>query len=196
MRYPGALVAGHRIGGNREALVGVVGGIKITDSTATFMPGVYILDQGDFETSGTSTLIGNDVTFIFTATDGFGNFGPAAEIGNLKIVGGTIADLNAPTSGYYQGMLFFQDQRAPCCQGAPLIQNSVLGGSETDFQGALYFPNQEIVYSGGSDLMDSCLQIVGAKVTFTGTSYINATYENCAAAGITMVAQYWVRLVE
>ena len=165
------------------------GGIKVSNSIVTFEPGVYILDQGDFETAGTSTLIGNDVTFIFTATDGAGNFGPADEIGNLNIVGGTIATLNAPTSGYYQGMLFFQDQRAPCCQGAPLIQNSVLGGSETNFQGALYFPNQEIVYSGGSDLMDSCLQIIGDKVTFTGTSFINATYENCATAGITKIGR-------
>ena len=181
------------------------GGIKVSNSTVTFEPGVYILDRGDFETAGTSTLqmgtvpdpvTGTGVIFIFTATDDFGDFGPADEIGNLKIVGGTIATLNAPTSGYYQGVLFFQDQRAPCCQGAPLIQNSVLGGSETNFEGALYFPNQEIVYSGGSDLMDSCLQIIGAKVTFTGTSIINATYENCAAAGITMIAQYWVRLVE
>ncbi|MCH9052193.1 MAG: hypothetical protein IIA72_14115 [Proteobacteria bacterium] len=172
------------------------GGIKITDSTATFLPGVYILDRGHFETSGTSTLIGDGVTFIFTATDGFGNFGPAAEIGNLKIVGGTIATLSAPTSGDYQGILFFQDQRAPCCQGAPLIKNSVLGGSETIFTGALYFPNQEIEYSGGSDTVETCMLLVSDKITFTGTSYLSSTPENCEAVGIDLITQYWVRLVE
>ena len=172
------------------------GGIKITNSVVTFNPGVYLLDRGDFETSGTSTINGTDVTFIFTSTDGAGALYDPAEIGNLKIVGGTIANLSAPTSGTYQGMLFFQDQRAPCCQGVPLITNEVLCGSEMNLEGAMYFPNQEIVYSGGGDLMDSCLQIIGAKVTFTGTSYINSTYENCLAAGVDLVQQYWVRLVE
>ena len=174
------------------------GGIKITDSTATFMPGVYLLDKGDFETSGTSTLIGTGVTFIFTATDGFGIFGPAADIGGLKIVGGTVATLSAPTSDTdpYQGILFFQDQRAPCCQGNTLISNDFLGGTEMNLQGAIYFPNQEIKFSGGASLMNSCLQIIGDKVTFTGTSYLNATETNCAAAGVTLIPQYWVRLVE
>jgi len=92
--------------------------------------------------------------------------------------------------------LFFQDQRAPCCQGNTLISNDFLGGTEMNLQGAIYFPNQEIKFSGGASLMNSCLQIIGDKVTFTGTSYLNATETNCAAAGVTLIPQYWVRLVE
>jgi hypothetical protein len=36
----------------------------------------------------------------------------------------------------------------------------------------------------------------GTKVTFTGTSYINSTVANCEAAGVRIIQQFWVRLVE
>ena len=172
------------------------GGIKITSSNVIFNAGLYIIDSGDLETAGTPTLEGTGVTFVFTATNGAGAPGNPNDIGGLKIVGGTTADLKAPISGDWQGILFYQDQNAPCCQGSVLIKNEILGGSETILQGAMYFPNQEVVYSGGSDTADSCFMLVANKVTFTGLSTISATVDNCNAAGITMAKQISVRLVE
>ncbi len=171
------------------------GGIKISNSVVTFNPGVYIIDSGELKVGGTSTLqmgpftAPQGVTFIFTAAD-------PNNIEGLDIEGGTIADLSAPTGGTYSGVLFFQDPAAPCCQGANLIENVVLGGSDTIFSGAMYFPSQELKYSGGSSTGGACLQIIANKVTFTGTSYLTADLSTCEAAGVTMVQQSWVRLVE
>ena len=38
--------------------------------------------------------------------------------------------------------------------------------------------------------------LVSDKITFTGTSYLSSTPENCEAVGIDLITQYWVRLVE
>jgi hypothetical protein len=167
------------------------GGLKFTNADVTFNPGVYILDAGDFEVGGTSTLNGVGVTFIFTAT-------AAADIGNLKLTGGTEATLIAPGpgSGLFAGVLFYQDQRALSFQGSNLIDNKSQGGSLTDMRGAMYFPNQEIVFTGGADTGDGCLQLVGRKVTFTGNGTIANTEQACIDQGVESMAQLRVRLTE
>ena len=167
------------------------GGITFHNATVTFNPGVYILDAGDFDVNGTSSLNGVDVTFIFTAT-------AASDIGNLKLTGGTEATLIAPGpgSGLYSGVLFYQDQRALSFQGSNLIDNKSQGGSLTDLRGAMYFPNQEIVFTGGAETGDGCLQLVGRKVTFTGNGTIANTEQACLDQGVENMAQLRVRLTE
>ena len=62
--------------------------------------------------------------------------------------------------------------------------------------GAIYFPSQEVEWAGGSALVNTCLQIVANNVTFIGTTSLNADTTNCAAAGVDLIQQRWVRLVE
>lgn len=156
------------------------GGIKINGGSVEFEAGTFVIDGGDFEAGGTATLTGTGVTFVFTADN-------PNDIGGLKITGGPTANLTAPGSegGLYAGVLFYQDQAAPSFQGAGLIRNSVLGGASTDFKGAIYFPNQEVVFSGGAGGTNSCLQIVARKVTFSG----NANIAHDPAACDTMSAE-------
>ncbi len=133
-------------------------------ATVNFNPGMYVIDGGDFLVTGSSTLIGDEITFFLT--------GSGTDYATVKFAGGTIADLSAPTDGDYEGILFYQDSSAPSFQGATLIDNQFLGGSDMELTGALYFPAQDLVYTGGSTIGSTCLQIIARKVTFTGNGSI------------------------
>ncbi len=157
-------------------------------ATVTFNPGIYIIDRDDFRAEGGSTLIGDGVMFYLTGT------GP--NYATVTFTGGTIADLSAPTSGPYEGILFYQDPNAPSSPGGSAILNTnqFLGGSQMELTGALYFPSQEVVFTGGSVVAGTCLQIVARKVTFTGTGVLG----NDCPADMTVqeIVSYRVTLVE
>jgi len=137
-------------------------------ATVEFNPGMYVIDGGDFLVAGNATLIGKEVTFFLT---GNGN-----DYATVKFAGGTVANLSAPTDGPYEGILFYQDSDAPSFQGATLIKNQFLGGSDMNLTGVLYFPAQDLVYTGGSTIGSTCLQIIARKVTFSGNGAID---NNC-----------------
>ncbi len=161
------------------------GGISTNGgANVTFEPGTYIIDGGDFSTKGNTTLTGDGVTFILTADD-------PANTGKVDIAGGTAADLVAPSTGTYAGVLFFQDPGSPSNNEA-----SVLGGSNMQFEGALYFPNQQVIFSGGSGVSPACLQIVARMVQFKGNGYIDNDPTRCDALNVKKVAQIRVRVVE
>lgn len=168
------------------------GNISVTNGTATFEPGVYVIYQGDLVTTGTPTLQGNGVTFIFTAPT-------SDKVGSVQFTGGTVADLSAPTAadgGPYVGILFFQDTIASSFKGGVLVNNTVLGGSDLELNGAMYFPRQEVTYSGGSGATMGCLQIVARKVTFEDNGVIHNDPTACADQGVKELQQVRVQLVE
>ena len=184
------------------------GGLRIAGGVTRFNPGVYVIDSGDLNISTggnvsvTNALAGEGVTFVMTATD-------PNDIGNVLLTASGVVTLNAPGSGghfpsnsahpdygTFPGILVFQDTRAPCCQGTQLKLNQFTGGTNMTLNGALYFPNQELVYTGGSAGSNACTQLVAAKVTFQGTSYLENDPADCAAAGVQTIAQTRVRLTE
>lgn len=138
-------------------------GLKLSNADVTFEAGTYYLED-DFDVSGTSTLTGEEITFVLT--------GSGKDYATVKFAGGTVADLSAPTSGPYEGVLFFQDPNAPSFKGNTMITNWFLGGSDMVFSGALYFPNQMLVYTGGADVGGGCLQMIGRKIKITGNAEI------------------------
>ena len=184
------------------------GGLKITGGATRFNPGIYVIDNGDLDisTGGNISVVnalpGEGVTFVLTATN-------ASDIGNVKLTANGNIDLFAPglaghfpsnsahpDHGAFPGMLMVQDSRAPCCQGANLRSNQVTGSPNMTLSGAIYFPSQELVFSGGSSNNGACTLLVGSKVTFNGTAYIENDPADCAAAGVDTFAQTRIRLVE
>lgn len=164
------------------------GGLKLTNtSNLTFAPGVYIIDRGKFETVGSSSLRGTGVTFILT--------GSGTNYATLSFAGGTNAQLAAPTTGPYAGILFYQDREAPSFQGSTLIDDSILGGSETDFTGVIYFPKQEVKFTGGSEVggTNSCLHLIARKVTITGNAVLGS---ECEGTGVKKINRMVVKLIE
>lgn len=161
-------------------------GLKITGADVTFEPGTYIIDAGDFEIAGTSSLVGDGVAFILTSDT-------ANTIGTVKIAGGTTADLVAPSTGDYAGVLFFQD---PAVSTSPNKSGIFTGGSNMALEGAIYFPSQEIEFTGGSGAAPACLQLIGNKVSFSGNGYIGSDASRCDDLNVKKISQIRVRVVE
>lgn len=164
------------------------GGIRFQGGTTTLQPGTYIVDGGDFRALAGASISGTGVTIVLT--------GSGTNYGQLDINGNASLSLHAPTGTGtgFDGVLFYQDRNAPSHQGNQLNSNTLLGGASLSLTGALYFPNQEIVFSGGSSSQASCIQIVGLKVTFSGNGSL---LNSCAAdADVAHISRISIDVVE
>ena len=79
-------------------------GITISgNAKPTFTGGLYILNGGGLSIQGGANASGNSVTFYNTG-NGTYHYKP------IVVRGGSTTTLSAPTSGVYQGMLFYEDR--------------------------------------------------------------------------------------
>ncbi len=141
-------------------------------ANVTMSPGTYYIDRGSFDVNGGATVNGTGVTIVLTSSTG-------SNYADTRINGGAVMNLSAPTgaSDPYRGLLFYQDRRASSSN-----TNFLNGGSTTNFNGALYFPNQIIDFTGGnSSGPGGCTMIIGRQVIFSGNSKMHS---ECAAQGI------------
>jgi Putative Flp pilus-assembly TadE/G-like len=129
------------------------------NSNATLSPGTYIINgSAGLSFSGNNNVSGTGVT-IYIAN------------GSLSMVGNTVLDLSAPTSGTYAGVLF--DQSPSDTSAASLV-----GNSGSDIEGVMYFPTASFTLTGNSgtsiytDFVVSSLSLVG-----------NASFQDYAALG-------------
>lgn len=152
-------------------------------ANVTLNPGTYIMDGGDFDVKAGAEVTGDGVTIILTSSSG-------SNYANVSIAGSADVSLTASTSGDFEGILFYQDQNAP-----PAInKNKLLGGSTTSYTGAIYFPNQEVQFSGNNSAGGgSCTKIVADTITFIGNSYFS---NDCPDSVATISTQGIVQLVE
>jgi hypothetical protein len=146
-------------------------GINIK-GTATLSPGTYYIDGNSFSLGSQANVTGSGVTIVLTSSTAASN---PSSIATLDMNGGATVQLTASTSGTYAGILFYQDRRAPN-SGA----NTINGNASSKFQGAFYFPSQELDFSGTSGMTTDCLQLVAYRLTFTGNTSIS---NNCPAGG-------------
>ena len=167
--------------------------------TVVLNPGVYVLKGGDLNINSNADVSGQEITFVFMGD-------PVSQTGSInRINGGADLNLTAPGIGghssgpfedQYAGMLIMQHPGAPGISGQNIIENRVLGNSSLVLRGALYFPNQNVTFSGGADEIFGCLQIVARTVTFTGNTSINNDQDLCVQTDVTPIAQQRVRVVE
>jgi len=116
-------------------------------------PGIYYLNNTNFNTGGGITLIGTGVTIILTGT----NPGGITPNGNSTI------QLSAQTSGTYAKMLFLQ---APGATTDSLIN----GTAASYFDGAMYFPSTNVSFNGTSGASTQCAMVVAYTATFNGNT--------------------------
>jgi hypothetical protein len=127
-------------------------------ATATLNPGVYIIN-GAFKINGGSGVSGSGVTFYLPAG------------ASVSFNGGTVFTLTAPTSGPYNGILFYQD-RSNSSAG------SINGGATATLQGILYFPAANLTWNGGS-ATGVYASVVADTLKFTGgTAFHNYAQVN------------------
>lgn len=100
------------------------------NDTVTLNAGIYVITGAMTANSGT-TLGGNGVTFYLV-----GN-------GSVNIQNGATVNFTAPTSGSYDGILFFQDR-------ADTNADYVEGGANSTLKGILYFPSAQLNMANGT----------------------------------------------
>jgi hypothetical protein len=165
------------------------GGLKIS-GTAHFAPGIYIIADGDFEIGSQARMTGEEVTFVLTGAT-------PTSVGNVKINGGAEITLTPTTSGEMAGILFYQDPKADPGGTNTLAESKFNGNAEVNLTGALYFPQRQVEYGGGSSAAGAtCLHIVARRVEFSGNANITNDPAVCAAFAMKDVNQLRVQIIE
>lgn len=129
--------------------------------------GTYYIDGSSFSVGAQGVIVGTNVTIVLTSSTAATNPG---SIATVNINGGATLQMSSPTSGTYKGILFYQDRRAPD-SGSNLVN----GNASSSLEGALYFPSQQVDFSGTAGMQTNCLQVVGRRVALTGNSSISNT---------------------
>jgi len=143
-------------------------GIQVkNNSTLTMNPGLYIIAGSGLQTNAGTTIQGTGVTIYNTQVPS------GAGYKAISMNGGSTIKLSAPTSGTYEGILFFADRNM-----APVL-NLINGNNASDIVGALYFPNSYLAFSGNSSTT-SYTEIVARTLTITGNATINNDYSSLA----------------
>lgn len=148
-------------------------GIQVqSNSTLTLLPGTYYLGEKGLSVGGNATVIGNEVTLVFTNTSSPFN---ANKIGTFGAQGTSNIQLTAPTTGQYAGIIMVQDSRT-----VPSNTNRMMitGDSGSVFDGTIYAPTNAVTFGGNSNMTTDCLQIIATYITFTGNTNVQ---NNCPA---------------
>ena len=156
-----------------------------------FQPGTYIFYNVGLKVDGGATLTcsacmpgGDGVTFVFTGST-------PNQVGAADINGSATVQLNAPSSGTYKGLLFYQDPNTP---NDSSHDSTINGGSNIALTGALYFPSTDVTLNGDVTGGAECTLVVADTVTFSGSSTLNTT--KCKDYGVKTVTSVRVALVE
>ena len=163
------------------------GGLDIQGgATVNFDSGIYFIDGGDFKSVGNSALVGLEVSFVLTGDT-------PADIGGLFLNTGTQLQFSAPSSGPLEGILFFQDRRALSTAPSNKIVNSQL---QTD--GAFYFPTQELVLSGGTQVQVSSPGCAGfvARLLTLNAAQIQIDCNGTASSAVILPDESRAKLAE
>ncbi len=180
--FPGSYDGGISISGGDVNFTGgtyvLNGGITISGGTVVFGPGLYILNGGGMTINGNAVVSGNGVTFYNTwsagAPGGWGDF---------NIAGTASVNLKAPSSGDYKGMLFWNDKNAPYRPNGSTIN----GGSNSSFEGVLYFPSTNLTFSGTSTNADWTM-LIAETLTVSGNTVVQSNYSTSDVPPPTRVA--------
>jgi hypothetical protein len=116
-------------------------------------PGVYVVKNG-VSIGAQASMSGTGVTIYIQS-------------GGVTMTGGATVSLTAPTSGSWQGILFYQDR-------ADTTDSTLVGGTGQLMNGVLYFPNNHLTYTGGSSVDATQTTIVSKTLSMVGNSFISA----------------------
>ena len=139
---------------SRELKPGVYcGGLHIYDSNVKLNPGTYVIKDGPLTVGHNAVVNGSGVTFVFT-----GKQSVLYTYDNVEM------DLTAPSSGYYAGLIFFQDRNSS------VGETSILkGGIDMRLVGTAYFPTQDLFVGGVGEMgaKSPAMAFIADNITFT-----------------------------
>jgi Flp pilus assembly protein TadG len=132
------------------------GGITISGQvgTITMQAGTYIMAGGGFQINGGGSVQGSGVFIYNTVASGY-SYQPFVFTSQ-----GSNANLTAPTTGTYAGVLLFTDRAMTSTN-----LNQINGNSQTKLQGTIYMPSVPLIISGsGSSVnQDAAYTAIVAK---------------------------------
>ncbi len=132
-------------------------GVMVIEDGATL-----IIDGGDFENQGPSTIMGDNVTIILMND------------ARIQLTSQATVDLSAKTNGDYAGMIFAGDADTQD------VKHNFNGGSDSKLQGAIYLPTDSLELRGGANVTVGCLHIIAGDIDARGNSRFA---NNCTSAG-------------
>ena len=146
-------------------------GLNISNGvTATLNPGLYIIN-GALTVGGGSNISGAGVSFYLPV-------GASTSIAN-----GINFNLAAPTSGAWDGILFYQDRNNSTAE-------SIQGGATSVLKGILYFPKANFTFANGTNT-GTYASIICNTLTFAGgatlTNYSQLNTSSPLASGTRIV---------
>jgi Putative Flp pilus-assembly TadE/G-like len=122
--------------------------------TITLNPGLYIFNgAGGFNVASGTTMTGTGVTFFFINGASF------------TISNGASVTLSAPTSGAYNGLLFYQDP-------TDTAADSFVGGSAGGINGIFYLPSADLTLANGTATTFNVDLVVGS-LTMSGNATLS-----------------------
>lgn len=144
------------------------GGINIqAGATVTFEPGVYIIDNGEFNVQSGSTVTGTNVLFYYS--------GAAAR---FTIIGGGSVNLKGRQNGSsYAGFVFIAHPNA--WRG---LTSNIQGGGTFNMEGMVYAPTQNVLITGNgtANTSSNFFALVAKSFEFRGNGIFN--YKNWNSA--------------
>lgn len=151
------------------------GGLTFNDTngvTYTLQPGLYILAGGGLTLNSSAIIAGSGVTFYNTSASGGHSWGCPSYSAHqpLSLSGQATATLSAPTSGANVGMLFFDDRSIYDSRA-----NKIVGGSNSAFNGALYFRNAPLQFAG-KNTTRGYMVLVADTISINGSTTIGNNY--------------------
>ncbi len=137
---------------------GLNGAINLgSQSQLTLTSGLYVVDGGStgvaISLGAQSTLSGSQVAIYIRN-------------GGVNMTAGASVHMTPPASGYWTGILFFQDRN----NTSPA---TLVGGTSQALNGLLYFPRAPLSYSGGSSTQGTNTTLIADTLSLTGNSYIS-----------------------
>lgn len=137
----------HTIGPSTPSTICYNGLTIDNGGTITLNPGVYVIN-GTLSLAGGTSTTGSNVSFYI------------APGGSVSISNGITFNLTSPTSGVYNGILFYQDRS----NANPVMLE---GGANSVLNGILYFPDANLTLENGTNTT-SYATVVSKTLTFAG----------------------------
>lgn len=128
-------------------------------------PGIYVMKDGPLWLNSNANLDGEGVMIGFT--------GPGSTI---RMDGSAQARLTSPESGTYMNMQFMQEPGT----GGDDLTAGMTGNNSLSFDGAMYFPTQDIELGGGSVIEANSpgYALVADRILIQDQSNVTVTHTN------------------
>ncbi|WP_374529660.1 pilus assembly protein [Novosphingobium sp.] len=138
----------------------------------TFDKGIYVIDGGTLDLTGSYTVTGTNVMFVLKngATIKLGGSGNnnILTLTPMQAADFTALGYSQALANRYANMLVFEDRN-----NNPTQDHIINGNSTSLFEGTIYLPAGTARLNGTASIDSSCLQISAYKINVQGNAYLD-----------------------